>query len=93
MAKGKGAKEALLKAGALQRAIFNSANFSSIATDAAGGTACGMGAILGRIAAPVCATTYGGYSIVCCLAHRTCPPRRRQSRQRWTVLKTVMFDL
>jgi signal transduction histidine kinase len=30
------AKEALLKAGALQRAIFNSANFSSIATDARG---------------------------------------------------------
>ena len=29
-------KEALLKAGALQRAIFNSANFSSIATDANG---------------------------------------------------------
>ncbi|MBK5186954.1 MAG: PAS domain-containing protein, partial [Gemmatimonadaceae bacterium] len=28
--------EALLKAGALQRAIFNSANFSSIATDANG---------------------------------------------------------
>ncbi|HEV2039454.1 MAG TPA: PAS domain S-box protein, partial [Casimicrobiaceae bacterium] len=28
------AEEALLKAGALQRAIFNSANFSSIATDA-----------------------------------------------------------
>src|SRR3981081_755352 len=28
--------EALLKAGALQRAIFNSANFSSIATDASG---------------------------------------------------------
>ena len=27
---------ALLKAGALQRAIFNSANFSSIATDAKG---------------------------------------------------------
>jgi PAS domain S-box-containing protein len=32
----KQAEEALLKAGALQRAIFNSANFSSIATDAAG---------------------------------------------------------
>jgi signal transduction histidine kinase len=31
-----GAEEALLKAGALQRAIFNSANFSSIATDAKG---------------------------------------------------------
>src|ERR1700677_445535 len=30
------AEEALLKAGALQRAIFESANFSSIATDAAG---------------------------------------------------------
>ena len=30
------ADEALLKAGALQRAIFNSANFSSIATDAKG---------------------------------------------------------
>jgi PAS domain S-box-containing protein len=30
------AEEALLKAGALQRAIFNSANFSSIATDASG---------------------------------------------------------
>jgi signal transduction histidine kinase len=30
------AKEILLKAGALQRAIFNSANFSSIATDAHG---------------------------------------------------------
>src|SRR5450830_1465761 len=29
------AEEALLKAGALQSAIFNSANFSSIATDAA----------------------------------------------------------
>src|SRR5450759_4669919 len=29
-------KEALLKAGALQNAIFNSANFSSIATDAKG---------------------------------------------------------
>ena len=28
--------EALLKTGALQRAIFNSANFSSIATDAEG---------------------------------------------------------
>src|SRR5450432_1060313 len=32
----KQAKEALLKAGALQSAIFNSANFSSIATDARG---------------------------------------------------------
>jgi PAS domain S-box-containing protein len=32
----KQAEEALLKAGALQRAIFNSANFSSIATDARG---------------------------------------------------------
>jgi len=32
----KRAEEALLKAGALQRAIFNSANFSSIATDADG---------------------------------------------------------
>ncbi|MGB5080683.1 MAG: PAS domain S-box protein [Burkholderiales bacterium] len=32
----KQAEEALLKAGALQRAIFNSANFSSIATDAEG---------------------------------------------------------
>jgi PAS domain S-box-containing protein len=32
----KAAEEALLKAGALQRAIFNSANFSSIATDARG---------------------------------------------------------
>ena len=32
----KQAEEALLKAGALQRAIFNSANFSSIATDAQG---------------------------------------------------------
>ena len=30
------AEDALLKAGALQRAIFNSANFSSIATDAKG---------------------------------------------------------
>ena len=30
------AEEALLKAGALQSAIFNSANFSSIATDARG---------------------------------------------------------
>ena len=30
------AKEVLLKADALQRAIFNSANFSSIATDARG---------------------------------------------------------
>jgi PAS domain-containing protein len=29
-------EEALLKAGALQKAIFNSANFSSIATDAKG---------------------------------------------------------
>ena len=29
-------EETLLKAGALQRAIFNSANFSSIATDAKG---------------------------------------------------------
>jgi PAS domain S-box-containing protein len=32
----KRAEEAVLKAGALQRAIFNSANFSSIATDASG---------------------------------------------------------
>jgi PAS domain S-box-containing protein len=32
----KEAEEALLRAGALQRAIFNSANFSSIATDAKG---------------------------------------------------------
>ncbi len=32
----KQAEEALIKAGALQRAIFNSANFSSIATDASG---------------------------------------------------------
>ena len=32
----KQAEEVLLKAGALQRAIFNSANFSSIATDANG---------------------------------------------------------
>ncbi len=35
-AAGKQAEEALLKAGALQSAIFNSANFSSIATDAKG---------------------------------------------------------
>jgi PAS domain S-box-containing protein len=33
---GRGSDETLLKAGALQRAIFNSANFSSIATDARG---------------------------------------------------------
>jgi PAS domain-containing protein len=33
---GKRAEQALLKAGALQSAIFNSANFSSIATDASG---------------------------------------------------------
>jgi len=33
---GKSAEDALLKAGALQRAIFDSANFSSIATDAKG---------------------------------------------------------
>src|SRR5947208_16751182 len=33
---GKRTEEALLEAGALQSAIFNSANFSSIATDAAG---------------------------------------------------------
>ena len=33
---GKQAEEVLLKAGALQRAILNSANFSSIATDAKG---------------------------------------------------------
>ncbi|MGZ3410966.1 MAG: PAS domain S-box protein, partial [Xanthobacteraceae bacterium] len=32
----KQAEETLLKAGALQNAIFNSANFSSIATDAKG---------------------------------------------------------
>src|SRR5512135_2978440 len=32
----KGAEEALLEAGALQSAIFNSANFSSIATDSKG---------------------------------------------------------
>lgn len=32
----KQAEEALLKAGALQKAIFNSANFSIIATDAKG---------------------------------------------------------
>src|ERR1700722_13125901 len=32
----RGAEEGLLKAGALQRAIFNSANVSSIATDAHG---------------------------------------------------------
>src|ERR1035437_6290729 len=36
MTERKRAEEALLKAGALQRAIFNSANFSSIATDAKG---------------------------------------------------------
>ncbi len=36
MTERKRAEEALLKAGALQRAIFNSANFSSIATDAHG---------------------------------------------------------
>ena len=30
------AEEALLKAGALQKAVFNSANFSTIATDAKG---------------------------------------------------------
>src|SRR6201987_3493568 len=33
---GAQAEEVLLKAGALQKAIFNSANFSSIATDAKG---------------------------------------------------------
>ena len=33
---GAGRPEALLKTGALQRAIFNSENFSSIATDAKG---------------------------------------------------------
>jgi len=31
-----GRKESLLKAGALQTAVFNGANFSSIATDASG---------------------------------------------------------
>ncbi|MFC0134326.1 hybrid sensor histidine kinase/response regulator [Massilia eurypsychrophila] len=36
IAERKRAEEALLKAGALQSAIFNSANFSSIATDASG---------------------------------------------------------
>ncbi len=36
MTERKRAEEALFKAGALQRAIFNSANFSSIATDANG---------------------------------------------------------
>ena len=36
MTSRKQAEEVLLKAGALQRAIFNSANFSSIATDAKG---------------------------------------------------------
>src|ERR1700678_3132994 len=36
MTERKQAEEVLLKAGALQRAIFNSANFSSIATDAHG---------------------------------------------------------
>jgi len=36
IAERKRAEEALLEAGALQRAIFNSANFSSIATDAKG---------------------------------------------------------
>ena len=36
MTERKRAEEELLKAGALQRAIFNSANFSSIATDAKG---------------------------------------------------------
>jgi PAS domain S-box-containing protein len=36
MLEHKQAEEALLKAGALQSAIFNSANFSSIATDAKG---------------------------------------------------------
>ena len=36
MASRKESEQALLKAGALQRAIFNSANFSSIATDAKG---------------------------------------------------------
>jgi PAS domain S-box-containing protein len=36
MASRKEAEQTLLKAGALQRAIFNSANFSSIATDAKG---------------------------------------------------------
>ena len=36
LTENKQAEEALLQAGALQRAIFNSANFSSIATDAKG---------------------------------------------------------
>jgi PAS domain-containing protein len=42
----KQAEEALLRAGALQRAIFNSANFSSIATDAKG-AATGTQVVLG----------------------------------------------
>ena len=50
------AEAALLKAGALQRAIFNSANFSSIATDASGVIQiCNVGAerMLGYTAAEV----------------------------------------
>src|SRR3954465_4651190 len=50
------AEETLLKAGALQRAIFNSANFSSIATDAKGVIQIfnvGAGGMLGYTAAEV----------------------------------------
>ena len=47
----KQAEEALLKAGALQKAIFNSANFSSIATDAkgVGGDTREVGAVENRL--------------------------------------------
>src|SRR5258707_711710 len=50
---GKQAEEALLKAGALQSAIFNSANFSSIATDAKGVIQIGAERMLGYAAADV----------------------------------------
>src|SRR5258705_328383 len=47
------AEEALIKAGALQSAIFNSANFSSIATDAKGVIQIGAERMLGYAAADV----------------------------------------
>ncbi len=86
----KQAKGPLLKAGALQRAIFNSTNFSSIATDAKGVIQifnAGAEQMLGYTAAEVVnkitpADISDPQEVIARPSRRPSPPRRRSRRRR-----------